>query len=371
MRRICIVTPDGWDETSGIYTSVVRIRGFLLQNGWDADVVCLRFDKPFLHHTIEMPRGPLNEYECAVGPQDDRNASNSLAYTRLLDLLRQLRPECIHLFYLGRAGFIAARVASELGIPIIASARGSDVEQGHLDPLGAVSLAQICREARVVTCVTKRMETLLARLYSRTYRVIYNSYAKDHKIRIEHNSVNRKAYLICDVHDPLKKGLSIVLQSLKEAQLPEQWRVRFAGISADELRSWVSSCGCDDLSPLLIADGTLNRGMFVRLLSSASGYIQASTQDGCPNALLEALAVGCPVISSRAGAAPELLQNGVDSLLYNPWDYRELARHITAIACAHVDGESLAVRARYNLAKILSSERESQEWYQVYQDALE
>jgi glycosyltransferase involved in cell wall biosynthesis/SAM-dependent methyltransferase len=54
--------------------------------------------------------------------------------------------------------------------------------------------------------------------------------------------------------------------------------------------------------------------------------------DGRPNVVMEALANGTPVIASRVGALPDLLEDGQQGYLCEPGDYDEFARRIIELA---------------------------------------
>ncbi|MBP0593885.1 glycosyltransferase [Paraburkholderia sp. LEh10] len=54
--------------------------------------------------------------------------------------------------------------------------------------------------------------------------------------------------------------------------------------------------------------------------------------DGRPNVVMEALANGTPVIASRVGALPDLLEEGQQGYLCEPGDYDEFARRIVELA---------------------------------------
>jgi O-antigen biosynthesis protein len=54
--------------------------------------------------------------------------------------------------------------------------------------------------------------------------------------------------------------------------------------------------------------------------------------DGRPNVVMEALANGTPVIASRVGALPDLLEDGQQGYLCEPGDYDEFARRIVEMA---------------------------------------
>ncbi|GEM_PF-3483686 len=63
-----------------------------------------------------------------------------------------------------------------------------------------------------------------------------------------------------------------------------------------------------------------------RALAGADIFVLPTYQEGCPNALIEALASGLFVISTPVGAIPELVADGKHGLLHPPGDVDALAR---------------------------------------------
>ena len=62
------------------------------------------------------------------------------------------------------------------------------------------------------------------------------------------------------------------------------------------------------------------RGDLYRFMCAADIIVMPSLCEGCPNVLLEAMACGTPVIASRVGAVPDVIQNGKTGILTKPKD---------------------------------------------------
>ena len=68
------------------------------------------------------------------------------------------------------------------------------------------------------------------------------------------------------------------------------------------------------------------------LLAGATALVMGSTwPENAPLVCLEARAAGCPVIAPRIGGIPELVQHGVDGLLYEAGDVTALARGLVQL----------------------------------------
>ena len=76
------------------------------------------------------------------------------------------------------------------------------------------------------------------------------------------------------------------------------------------------------------------------LLAASDLFCYPSLADGLPNAVVEAMAMGLPVIASAVGGVPELIADGENGLLVAPQDVRQLTRSIARL----LDDEALAAR---------------------------
>ena len=75
-------------------------------------------------------------------------------------------------------------------------------------------------------------------------------------------------------------------------------------------------------------------------------FVLPSRYEGCSNALLEAMAAGRPVIATRVGGTPELVDDGVSGLLVPSEDAEALARAIVDLCCDTEKAKQMAARAK-------------------------
>lgn len=128
-----------------------------------------------------------------------------------------------------------------------------------------------------------------------------------------------------------KKGFPILLRAA--AMLRREgidFRLRIVGTGPDEpdLRRLTSGLALEDCVQF---DGAIAHEKLIPLFRTADLFVLASVvasdgdRDGLPNVLLEALALGVPVVSTRVSAIPELIEHEETGLLANPGDPADLA----------------------------------------------
>jgi glycosyltransferase involved in cell wall biosynthesis len=97
--------------------------------------------------------------------------------------------------------------------------------------------------------------------------------------------------------------------------------------------------------------GALPRERVLELFAAADASVLSSSWENFPHAVVEALAVGTPVIATRVGGVPEVVEDGVNGLLVPPGDAAALAE---AVRRFFADG---ALRGRLRAAAAPSVER--------------
>lgn len=116
------------------------------------------------------------------------------------------------------------------------------------------------------------------------------------------------------------KGHEDLIAALR--MLPDPPRMRFVGDGPE--RSRLETLARDGgLAQILEFEGTVVNAK--RLFAEAQFAVLASHQEGMPNAVLEAMAFGLPVIATAVGGVPELIEDEVTGLLVPPHSPSTLA----------------------------------------------
>jgi glycosyltransferase involved in cell wall biosynthesis len=78
--------------------------------------------------------------------------------------------------------------------------------------------------------------------------------------------------------------------------------------------------------------GQVEHGDMAALFQQADVLLNPSLVDNMPNCLLEAMASGVPVVSTRAGGVPHMVDDGVNGLLVAPGDAAAMAEAVIGLA---------------------------------------
>jgi glycosyltransferase involved in cell wall biosynthesis len=136
-----------------------------------------------------------------------------------------------------------------------------------------------------------------------------------------------------------KKGIEVLLAAL--AALPQGLHWRYEHIGSGPLRDALIALTADlGLAERVAWRGALPHDQVLDAYRSADLFVLANRiapdgdRDGLPNVLLEAGALELPVVASRIGAVPELIEDGVNGRLVPADDPPALAEVLAALICA-------------------------------------
>jgi glycosyltransferase involved in cell wall biosynthesis len=102
--------------------------------------------------------------------------------------------------------------------------------------------------------------------------------------------------------------------------------------------------------------GALPRTRVLELLAAADAAVLSSSWENFPHVLVEALSVGTPVIATRVGGVPEIVEDGVNGLLVPPGDPDALADAIRRFLADDALRERLRAAARSSVVRFAPEE---------------
>lgn len=111
-----------------------------------------------------------------------------------------------------------------------------------------------------------------------------------------------------------KKGYDYAFQTcklLKEKDIPFQYTI-IGGAGDEELHFLVDDLGLQDC---VFLQKRIPQKEVFSLMKEASVLLMPSLEEGIPNVVVEAMAIGLPVISADCGGVPELIEEGVNGWL--------------------------------------------------------
>jgi glycosyltransferase involved in cell wall biosynthesis len=101
-------------------------------------------------------------------------------------------------------------------------------------------------------------------------------------------------------------------------------------------------------------------------LARAACFCLPSYDEGLPMSMLEAMALGLPVVVSRVGAVPETVRDGVEGLLFAPGDIDALAAHLQTLADDPQRAAAIGAAGRERVRQEFSLEQSVERLLQVY-----
>jgi glycosyltransferase involved in cell wall biosynthesis len=285
-----------------------------------------RSSDPLRHHVATFYRlgalaGELANPAISVGsvPGTLLAPGNAGVIRNLRHTIRRLGVDLVHSYH--NVSELLAAAAAPRGIPLVASRRGGNERWDS--PTLKTLLGFAHRRVRVMLCNSQALadSTVREDRHPPRVKVIHNAVDLDRFRPRPFPEGARPAIVVVANLRPVKglqrflSAMSIVVHDLPSARArivgdgPERARLERQALELglDEHVEFVGEV--PDVRPF-VADS------HVACLSSDF--------EGFPNALLEAMAMGRPVVSTAVGGVPELVRTGFDGLLTGT-DPRELA----------------------------------------------
>jgi glycosyltransferase involved in cell wall biosynthesis len=165
------------------------------------------------------------------------------------------------------------------------------------------------------------------------------------------------------------KGYDVLIEAAREAckKIPSLTCVIIGeGEAREELERQIEESGMKDH---VILAGYFDRNEVTSALRCSHLFAMPSRYEGTPIALLEAAALGCPILASSTGGIPELVTNEEHALLVPPGDAAALAEGIIRLCKDRKLAKELAGNAQRRANKDFNFETQVTATLHAYQKA--
>jgi glycosyltransferase involved in cell wall biosynthesis len=269
--------------------------------------------------------------------------------------------------YVDHAAFVAVLAARFLGLPCVVSARGNDLDRGPFDPARLPQILWALTHADAVSAVSQELaRKVVALVPSARVRVIHNgvdtalfSPGPRDAALAESLGLGSAATLAFFGEARLKKGLPVLLKAyaLVSSQVRDVTLLLVGGVRKDDA-ALLEVFARQHPSARVVTVAHLPQAELPRYYRLATVVVQPSLRDGLPNALLEAMSSGRPVVASGVGGIPDVVRDGVDGVLVAPRDADTLASAILGVLADPAAASALGGRARARVVEAFSLARE-------------
>jgi glycosyltransferase involved in cell wall biosynthesis len=263
--------------------------------------------------------------------------------------------EVVHAFLFLASAYAYLATLGLGGMRLVTSARNCKPEP---NPLRRAVMKAAFRASRSVICNSREMARYAASEYGappgRTV-VVLNGVDVDRFARQRRPHAGLRIGTVGRIET--QKNLDMFLDAA-ELVLRERPDATFEIVGDGSLRAhYEAEIERRGLSRCVRLPGT--RGDIPELFAHLDQFWLTSDFEGTPNVVLEAMAAGLPVLATKVGGTPEVVEDGRTGILVDARDAQGLARHSLALAGDHGAARRLgdraaeAARERFSIAAMV------------------
>lgn len=276
----------------------------------------------------------------------------------------ELQPDILHAHFAVDAAYFS-NVTRQLDLPMVVSCYGYDVSSfpTRYFGLGSRYLQSAWQNARLILAMTEDMRQDLLKLG-----------CPANKIRIHYHGINLSRFKYCErdsAEAPIRilfvgnlsdrKGVEDVLSAF--ARIASQYSgVQLRYVGSGQLRARL-----EQLTLSWGLEGRVSFAGFVRheelpvefnnahIFCHPSRMLKSGDKEGIPGTIVEAMATGLPVVTTRHAGIPEMVRDGVDGFIVNERDVPAIALALSSL----IDQKEERSRMGRNAAKQVQQKADS------------
>ena len=260
-----------------------------------------------------------------------------IAY-RLAKALRKIRPDVVHT-HKYKDSFIGTLVARSLGIPYVVR-----IVHGLPEPFMGLRNAKMVAYTAADRLMTGWLVDRVVAVSSDIERVLIGLYGSN-RVSCIHNGIDLAAVRVTTSREALRRKWQIPEDAVVIGTVGRLVPVKGHAILLDATRILQASIG--NVALVLVGDGPLRKDLEANakrlgleksvifagqqdqsydFMNMMDVFVLPSLHEGIPMVVLEALALQRPVVATRVGGIPEVIEHGQTGFLAEPSDASSLAR---------------------------------------------
>jgi len=369
MRILYVVTAAGW---GGATQHVVRLMEADLKNGHQVGLASA--PEPRLMEeasALGVNLFPNRHFVRAASPWRDLRA-----LWPVFGAIREFDPDLVSA-HSTKAGYAARLAGLVLQKPVVFTAHGWAFTEGRSKwkrHLLAMAERLAARATTRILCVSEHDRDLALEL-----RI-----AKPDKVRVIHNGVDPAALRGADgtvARSELGRGSGNVLTMIGRLSSPKDPFTVLEALRRAELPCHLLLVGRGELLPavqdriaqLCLADKVILTGErrdVPAILAASDVLVLSSRWEGLPYTIIEAMMAGLPVVATRVGGVPELVEDGVTGFLVAPQDSVKLAEALQKLLDDPELRRKMGEAGRAKALKEFTLDRMLAETQKVYEEVI-
>ena len=246
----------------------------------------------------------------------------------VMTVIKKINPDVIHCQSL-TMGWMAFIINIFIKYPYVIYGRGDDIYADYR--LKKTLLGLVIKNADAVIALTEDMKNEISKIHKREIFVIPNGisldkYGKKQSNDIHYSNGDKIILYVGRLH--FIKGVKYLIEAMRiiNKKLPNTKLLLIGdGKERKSLEKMVEEFG---LNQCITFVGLVSNEDVPKYMAASDIFVLPSLSEGFPGVILEAMASGLPIVTTKIKGLPEIVCDGINGYLVNPKNPREIAEKI-------------------------------------------
>ncbi|MHA1705620.1 MAG: glycosyltransferase family 4 protein [Promethearchaeota archaeon] len=266
----------------------------------------------------------------------------------IIYLLKIRQVDLVHVHQVYSPAILGFLISKLHRVPLIITCHGSDIRLHH-NILVKFIQNFLLKQAQYITAVSVEIKKILIQHYginASKICVIPNGYDEQIIKKIVHNAKNKNKVKIVFVGNlrPIKDPLTL-LKGFKKV-IKKYPNIKLQIVGDGSLKGYLEVfCRRNNLSSKVVFEGKKAHKETLKIISESTIFVLTSIQEGLPTALIEAMALGKPVVATNVGGIPEVIRHRINGILVPPQSPKAVSEALDKLITSPALREKLSTAA--------------------------